>query len=240
MTNPSPELPALQRLQDERELFERLSHFQERLSLASPVPPQLPAVLKAAQPAFEAGFAYSASMWSGELQVTIHRGSAELGSCAPASPTSYSDTCARLLAGLLGIPLHELEHSCEAEPSQPATAACGLRSVPDPVEPGPQEPQAPAAEAEPDEFETVGTETVEPEPTPAADIHRPLSEDEKLTAITMIKAMATEQRKAFTKTFREVFQVPPEAKQVAPFITELQHLHFVDRYTVEAAGGIAA
>lgn len=242
MTTPSPELPALQRLQDERELFERLSHFQEGLTLIDPIHPQLPAVLKAAQPAFEAGFAYSASMWNGELQVTIHRGSAELGSCAPASPTSYSDTCARLLAGLLGIPLVELDQSSEAEPPEPATAACGLRPVPDPVEPDPEpvacglKPiQEPAAEVEPDEFETV-----EPESARPSDIHRPLSEQEKATAITMIKAMATEQRKAFTKTFREVFQVPPEAKQVAGYITELQHLHFIDRYTVEAAGGIAA
>lgn len=242
MTTSSPELPALQRLQDERELFERLSHFQEGLTLIEPICPQLPAVLKAAQPAFEAGFAYSASMWNGELQVTIHRGSAELGSCAPASPTSYSDTCARLLAGLLGIPLLELEHSSEPEQSQPATAACGLRSVSDPVDTetapvacGLKPPQEPAAEEEADEFESV-----EPEPAPSSDIHRPLSEEEKAAAITMIKAMATEQRKAFTKTFREVFKVPPEAKQVAPHITELQHLHFIDRYSVEAAGGIAA
>lgn len=242
MTTPSPELPALQRLQDERELFERLSHFQEGLTLIEPIRPQLPAVLKAAQPAFEAGFAYSASMWNGELQVTIHRGSAELGSCAPASPTSYSDTCARLLAGLLGIPLLELEHSSEAEPSQPATTACGLRPVPDPVEPDPEpvacglKPiQEPAAEEEADEFEAV-----EPEPVLVVDITRALTDEEKAGAIAIIKAMATEQRKAFTKTFREVFKVPPEAKQVAPHITELQHLHFIDRYSVEAAGGLAA
>lgn len=238
MTNPSPELPALQRLQDQRELFQNLSHFQERLSLESPIPPQLPAVLKAAQPAFEAGFAYSASLWHDELQVTIHRGSAELGSCAPVEPTSYSATCARLLAGLLGIPLLELEHSSEPEQSEPATAACGLRSVPDPVntetvEPEPEPPQAPAVEEEADEFEAV-------EPEPPADITRALTDEEKAGAIAIIKAMAPEQRKAFTRAFRETFQVPAEAKQVAPFITALQHLHFIDRYSVEAAGGIAA
>lgn len=240
MTNPSPELPALQRFQDERKLFQNLSHFQERLSLESPIPPQLPAVLKAAQAAFEAGFAYSASLWHDELQVTIHHGSAELGSCAPASPTSYSDTCARLLAGLLGIPLLELEHSSEPEQSEPATAACGLRPVPDPVEPE-EEPvacglkpvQEPAAEEEADEFEAV-------EPEPPVNIARALTDEEKAGAIAIIKAMAPEQRKAFSRAFRDTFNVPPEAKHVAPHITELQHLHFIDRYSVEAAGGIAA
>lgn len=241
MTHPSPELPALQRLNDERELFTRLSHFQETLTLGSPVPPALPEVLRAAQPAFEAGFAYSASMWSGELQVTIHHGAAELGSCAPADPLSYTGTCARLLAGLLGIPLLEGDDSCEPEPSQPATASRELRSVPDTTKPRPQaeadelvaEPDPAEPEPEADDFEEAAVCTA-PDPT------RDLTEQEKAAAIDMIKAMEQAQRRVFSKAFREVFQVPADAKAITPFITRLEHLHYIDRVTVEAAGGIAA
>jgi Ser/Thr protein kinase RdoA (MazF antagonist) len=56
----------------------------------------------------------------------------------------------------------------------------------------------------------------------------------------MVKVLPTEQRRAFTKAFREVFEVPAESKQIVPFITELRHLQFIDRFTVEASGGIAA
>lgn len=226
MTDPSPMLPALQRMNQEVELFTKLSEYQATICQQPPIRPTLPAVLGAAMPALEAGFAYSASHWNGELCVTLHYGAAELGSSAPATPSTYSDTCARLLAGLLGIPLLELDQSLEPEPSQPATAACGLRP-----DSRPQDPEPAAVDpVEPDEFDVPAM----------ADVQRPLSEEEKAAAISMIKAMATEQRKAFTKVFRETFQVPPEAKQVVPFITELQHLRFIDRYTVEAAGGVAA
>lgn len=242
MTDSLPPPPVLRRIESEVDLFTKLSEFQAAACARPPIRPSLPAVLAAAMPALQKGFSYSASHWGGELTVTVHYQNAELGSSAPATPTSYSDVCARLLAGLLGIPLLDGDQAAEPEPLEPASAACGLkppetdlvepdpapgacglRPVPDPVEP-----------EEADEFEAC------PAPSPAADISRALTEEEKAAAIAMIKAMAPEQRKAFTRAFRETFEVPPEAKQVAPYITELRHLHFIDRVTVEAAGGIAA
>lgn len=235
MTDPSPLIPTLERLSDQRQLFERLSDFQEGLTLTQPIRPLLSEVLRAAQPAFEAGFAYSASWWQGDLQVTIHHGTAELGSCAPASVDSYSDTCARLLAGLLGIPLLEGDQPVEAEATAAAVLPAGTppqlqQDTPKQVEPEPE----PEPDPEDEEFDELG------DPEPSADIHRTLSEQEKAAAVDMVKAMPPDRRRAFTKTFREVFSIPAEAKQIVPHITELQHLHFIDRYTVEASGGIAA
>lgn len=234
MTDPSPLLPALQRMNQESEMFSRLSTFQQSTVCTAPVTPTLSAVLAAAVPAFEAGFAYTASHWGGELTVAIHYQGAELGSSAPAPLNSYSETTARLLAGLLGIPLRELKDSSEPElvPQQ----ASALEVVPDPAEPAAAPEQA-AASAD-DELEDDDEEfSVDP---PAEDVTRALSEAEKATAVQMVKVLPTEQRKAFTKSFREVFSVPADAKQIVPFITELRHLQYIDRFTVEAAGGIAA
>lgn len=228
-------LPALQRMSLESAMFSALSAFQQSAVRTQPVPPSLQAVLTAAMPAFEAGFAYTASHFAGELTVAIHYQGAELGSSAPASLTSYSETAARLLAGLLGIPLLELEDS--SEPEQPASGspAPALQVVPVPAEPAePQPDPEPVADDDLEEEEEFD-DGLELE-----DVTRALSEAEKATAVQMVKVLPTEQRKAFTKTFREVFQVPADAKQVVPFITELRHLQFIDRYTVEAAGGVAA
>jgi hypothetical protein len=73
------------------------------------------------------------------------------------------------------------------------------------------------------------------EPDPAT----PLSDEQKAAALEMVKVMDAEQRKAFTISFRSAFSVPREVKAIAPLILQLQHLHFVDRFTVEAAGGVA-
>ena len=55
----------------------------------------------------------------------------------------------------------------------------------------------------------------------------------------MIKAMNTEQRKSFTIAFRDAFKVPREAKSIAPLITEVRHMEFCDRWSIENAGGVA-
>lgn len=236
MTDLSPLLPALQRINLESEMFSRLSAFQQSTVRTAPVAPTLSAVLAAAVPAFEAGFAYTASHWGGELTVAIHYQGAELGSSAPAPLNSYSETTARLLAGLLGIPLRELEDSSEPELLPVQQQASALEVVPEPAEPAAAPEQA-AASAD-DELEDDDEEfSVDP---PAEDVTRALSEAEKATAVQMVKVLPTEQRKAFTKAFREVFSVPADAKQIVPFITELRHLQYIDRFTVEAAGGIAA
>ena len=55
----------------------------------------------------------------------------------------------------------------------------------------------------------------------------------------MIRDMPPIRRKEFSAAFRQAFAVPADAKQVRPYITHRRHLEFCDRYTVEAAGGIA-
>ena len=94
------------------------------------------------------------------------------------------------------------------------------------------------------ESEAVAVAEVEPEPEPQPDQLEPdpattLSDEQKAAALEMVKVMNAEQRKAFTISFRDAFRVPREVKAIAPLIQQLQHLHFVDRFTVEAAGGVA-
>lgn len=211
-------------------MFDRLSEFQQSIQVDIPVAPTLRAVLAAAAPAFKQGFSYTASFFGQELTVTLHHSGAELGSSAPAAVDSYSETCARLLAGLLGIPVLEGEQASEAD----AVAGIEPTAAAPEATPEPEPAAVQAAEPEDEEFDELG----DPEPSP--DIHRALSDQEKASAVDMVKAMPPDRRRAFTKTFREVFAIPAEAKQIAPFFTELQHLHFIDRYTVEASGGIAA
>jgi len=66
-----------------------------------------------------------------------------------------------------------------------------------------------------------------------------LDEQQKASAVSMIKAMTPEQRKAFTIAFRDAFRVDREERSITPLITEQRHLTFIDRFTVEAAGGIS-
>lgn len=245
MTDSSPTLPAQQRSHGS-EMFSRLSSFQQSVVRTAPVTPTLPAVLAAALPALEAGFSYSARHRGGELTVVLHYQDAELGSSAPAPLNSYCETTARLLAGLLGIPLRELDDSSEPAPTPSPLPlqqqAPILEVVPDLPAPVPAAAEAaatvpPAAAAE-DELEEEEDEEFDdglgsPDPT------TPLDDAQKATAVQMVKVLPVEQRKAFTKAFRELFQVPADAKQIVPFITELRHLQFIDRYTVEAAGGVA-
>jgi hypothetical protein len=210
-------------------MFTRLSDFQKASISNGPVRPLLSAVLKAAVPAFEAGFAYTAAHCSGELTVTLHYQGAEVGSSAPATLENYSDTTARLLAGLLGIQLAELDHHSGPEQQVKVTdAEAAPAASTEAVEAEP----APAADVAEDEEEF---DNLEPE-----DVTRPLTDSEKATAVEMVKVLPVDQRKTFTKTFREVFAVPADSKQIVPFITELRHLQFIDRFTVEASGGVAA
>lgn len=234
MDSPIPSLPVLQH-QAESAMFQRLSEFQAKAVTQPPVSLTLSAVLSRALPAFELGFSYTASHWNGELAVTLHYQGAELGSSLSVTPEGYSDATARLLAGLLGIPLLELNDPSEAEAEPPIEVI-----NPDAAEqPEGEEEEAapvvqePAEDLEEEEFDDAPAAAVE-------DVRRPLNDLERQSAIDMVKAMEPANRKAFTRAYREEFQVPPEAKQISPHITELRHLHFIDRFTVEAAGGVAA
>lgn len=234
MTDPTPLLPVLQRMNHESSMFQQLSAFQQSAAHLQPTTPRLVEVLAAALPAFELGFSYTASHWNGELTVTLHYQGAELGSSAKAALDNYSETCARLLAGLLGIPVLDADEASEPE-------VCA--SLPQSEEPS-ADSVAPEPAADPEEADEEFDDGLDQAPAgkqPAApDNQRELTDEEKATAIGMIKVMEPSARKAFTKAFRELFQVPADAKQISPFITKLEHWLFIDRYTVEASGGIAA
>lgn len=239
MTDTLPPTPALRRQDMESSMFTKLSEFQQSAAHLKPVAPRLVAVLAAALPAFELGFSYTASHWNGELTVTLHYQGAELGSSAVASFANYGDTCAALLAGLLGIPLIDTSGACEPEqePLEPASN----EEVEQATAAHEAEPAAAveAVEEEADEEFDDGLDGSPSQPT-TPDTQRELTEEEKATAISMIKVMEPAQRKAFTKAFRDLFAVPSDAKQITPHITRLEHWLFIDRYSVEAAGGIAA
>lgn len=238
MTDPIPSLPALQHMNAEAAMFIALAQFQAVACQQPPVPPRLPQVLAAALPAFQAGFSYTSSFWNGELCVTLHHGGAELGSSSAAPIDNYTETAAQLLAGLLGIPLADgLTSDADLlEAIAPAVVHPIAAVAPAAVEPEPID--SPAQEPATDESEQA--EQPPADATAPIDVRRPLSERERESAVGMVKCMPVDVRKAFSRAFREVFEVPAEAKQLVPFIQELRHMQFIDRFTVEAAGGVAA
>ena len=67
----------------------------------------------------------------------------------------------------------------------------------------------------------------------------PLTDAQKSAAISMISSLSAEARKVFTIAFRDAFRIPREARTIAPLITEVRHLEFCDRWSIEAAGGVA-
>jgi hypothetical protein len=153
---------------------------------------------------------------------------------------------ARLLAGLLGLPL---ETSAETPPPPlavvlqqhpaptsyiPTTTAAATRPLdpaPAPIDPAPA-PIDPAPAP-------IDPAPAPIDPAPAGD-DRPLSAEEIETAVGMIRCMDPAVRKAFSPAFRSTFGVPADAKAITPHITHHSHLLFIDRFTVEAAGGIVA
>lgn len=244
MTSSSPPAPppaAELCARDQRCLAEALSEFQQGEPEATP--PELPAVLAALSPLFDAGCCWSASFWTGELEVALRYGSAEYTSHHTAPLIGYSTTAARMLAGLAGLPLLEPQpievvQTTEPwnDPDQPPVVAPVVICPPPEPAPAPAAAPAPAPALVP----------AAPAPAPAAaPAPAPAVEDPELTAAelevaaSMIRDMSPVRRREFSQAFRQAFAVPADAKQVRPYITHRRHLEFCDRYTVEAAGGIA-
>jgi len=161
-----------------------------------------------------------------------------------AEEVAVGESVALLLAGLLGLPLitDELvpafpveQQGQAAEPDQPPVVVV----TPAPATSAPRPAPAPAAEVVAEAAASLAAATsgavVADEPDPAT----PLSDTERAAAVEMVKALTAEQRKVFTIAFRDAFRVPRDAKSIIPVITELRHLHFIDRFTVEAAGGVS-
>jgi hypothetical protein len=100
-----------------------------------------------------------------------------------------------------------------------------------------------APAAEPEAQCPLVAPQVEPEPEQVAEQPEAssplLDEEQKATAVLMCKAMDAVTRKAFTISFRDAFRVDRDARSIIPLITELKHLEFIDRFSIEAAGGVS-
>jgi hypothetical protein len=134
-----------------------------------------------------------------------------------------------LLAGLLGLAWPASDQA--AEPDE----TCEIYIMPvATAEPAPDPNPAPVqVAAESLAAATCGVVVAEPDPS------TPLTAEQKAVAINMIKSLTADQRQSFTISFRSAFAVDRAVKAIAPVITELRHLHFCDRWSIESEGGIA-
>lgn len=139
-----------------------------------------------------------------------------------AEAIALGDDISHLLGGLLGLNLLAAGQTSEPEQSDADNATAPADNAPQP----PLQTDPGAAKA--------GDKG--PEQTPGSAL---LDEQQKASAVSMIKAMTPEQRKAFTIAFRDAFRVDREQRSITPLITDQRHLSFIDRFTVEAAGGIS-
>lgn len=128
------------------------------------------------------------------------------------------------------MPWDEPEAAAPVQASVTEAAAPAEATPPDPdPEPTPAACPAPAP-AEPPSLATAA----EPDPT------TPLTPEQQAQARAWVGAMSSAaQRKAFAAAFRHAFSVDPAEKSVAPLIVQWQHYAFVDRFVIEAAGGVA-
>lgn len=130
-------------------------------------------------------------------------------------------------AGLIGIPAVLITSITVAGPQAPPTAE------PEPESAAPAAVETAAASlAE----ATGGTVVEDAEPEDPSHSTEPLSEADRATTLDLVKAMTAEQRKSFTIAFRDAFNVPREARAVAPLITQERHRQFVCRFVDEAEG----
>lgn len=182
---------------------------------------------------------------------------------AGAEESAVGDDPDKLLLGLLGVRFGFIKAVPIADPPQPlnpepaGTASRTAKPTPDrkpeaELEPTPKPTpeRTPEAELEPT-----------PEPPPASliaaaeslaaatgghvfelaegDPATPLSDGMKATAIQMLKEMNQSQQKELAIRFRDAFRIDKTFRSILPCITELRHYQFIDRFSIEANGGVA-
>ena len=204
-------------------LAEALSAFQANLKPATEL--SLAAVVTAAKPAFSMGFSFSVqSTGESTVVVLMHKDGAQLSAETSAYDTDFA-LSARLLAGLLGIPVLPQAQPSKAgeETATPSSAAAEAgEPQPSPSDPAPQQVASPSEEPEHD---PLGLEPLEPQ--------------EIATLTAMLKAMARSDKevwKRFTIAFRSQFQVPSTARTITDRVTQRRHADFIDRFERELAG----
>ena len=162
----------------ERELAEALSTFQSQVQPAAAL--TLEAVVAAARPAFQLGFCFSVrSSEQGTVVLLMHRCGGQQSAESDADDEDFT-LSARLLAGLLGIPVASLPQPSKAEGNE--ELADGGQVDPAVASPA---PAAPAALNAP-----VTAAVTAPDGEPVAPDHEPLSAEEIGSLTGMLKAMA--------------------------------------------------
>jgi hypothetical protein len=172
--------------------------------------------------------------------VLCHKGGAER--------EADGQSISALLAGLLGHPLaHDVAILAAAEP----LAVDAQASEPDKIcnsritaAPAPQSSAIPATApaqlaAESLAAATGGVVVAEVVADPGPDATQLLTNEQKAVCVEMIKSLEAGQLRAFTIAFRDAFRVPREVKVIAPLITEVRHMEFCDRWSIEASGRVA-
>lgn len=250
-TTPStgPPLPSEHTSPHERQwqaecvLAEALSAFQANLKPATEL--SLAAVVTAAKPAFSMGFSFSVqSTGESTVVVLMHKDGAQLSAETSAYDADFA-LSARLLAGLLGIPVQP-----QAQPSKAGESTAGPASAaadagepqPGPSDSDPQ-PPTPGGEPAPEPLPTsssAGPTQADPaEPPNDPSGLEPLEPEEIATLTAMLKAMARSDKevwKRFTIAFRSQFQVPSTARTITDRVTQRRHADFIDRFERELAG----
>jgi len=154
-----------------------------------------------------------------------------------ADSVAEGSSVAELLAGLLGLVWPQEAQAAEPEEICDLRIKCPSehsKSVSVTVT-----PELVQVAAESLAAATSGTVVAEPVANPEPDPTTPLTDEQKAVAINMIKSLTADQRQAFTISFRDAFRVERSVKAIAPVIQQLQHLQFCDRWSIEAAGGVA-
>ncbi len=228
----------------ERELAEALSTFQSQVQPATAL--SLEAVVAAAKPAFQLGFCFSVrSSDQGTVVLLMHRGGAQQSAESDGHDEGFT-LSARLLAGLLGIPVATAPQPSKAEEEQPPVigeqldqGAATTPAAPPAVDPATE----PTREQVAAPLDPGPESAMEPETAPDLE---PLSAEEISTLTAMLKAMARSDKEAwrrFSTAFREHFAVPRTARTITDRITQRRHAVFIDRFERElnaAAGPLAS
>ncbi len=202
----------------ERALTAALASFQEQVQAVPSL--DLAAVVEAARPAFAAGIAFSAQKVEirgrHKLRVTVmHAGGAEVSSEEWADEVDdLLQAAGWMLAMLLGIPLAN-----KARPSKPpGRLRAELADVPIAADAAPPSPAS------------------QEEASPVADLDvalEPLTPQEIEATHQRILALPQAARQQLTKSFREHFQVPRNARSIGDRITQHQHAAFIDHFLEE-------
>ena len=214
----------------ERELAEALSTFQSQVQPAAAL--TLEAVVAAARPAFQLGFCFSVrSSEQGTVVLLMHRCGGQQSAESDADDEDFT-LSARLLAGLLGIPVASFPQPSKAEENEQLAGGGQV----DPARASPA-PAAPAAINAP-----VTAAVPAPDGEPVAPDHEPLSAEEIGSLTGLLKAMARSDKEAwqrFSAAFREHFGVPSTARTITDRINQRRHAVFIDRFERElnAAAG---